>query len=89
MKKNIILVIVLLLIFIIPFFINHGGDYSGSDSQAETVILSIDSDYQSWIGSVYEPTSEIETLLFSLQAAFGTGIICYILGYYQGRRHKI
>lgn len=40
--------------------------------------------YQPWFQSIYTPPSgEIESLLFALQAAIGSIIIGYFLGYYR------
>jgi cobalt/nickel transport protein len=40
--------------------------------------------YTPWYQSIYEPPSgEIESLLFALQAAVGSLIIGYFLGYYR------
>jgi cobalt/nickel transport protein len=40
--------------------------------------------YQPWFHSIYTPPSaEIESLLFALQAAIGSMIIGYFLGYYR------
>ncbi|ENH6105265.1 energy-coupling factor ABC transporter substrate-binding protein [Yersinia enterocolitica] len=89
MKKTLILLFLTAVIFILPFFINHGGEYGGSDNQAEQQILAIAPDYQPWFESLYEPASgEIESLLFTLQGCLGTAVIFYVLGYYRiGRKN--
>lgn len=89
MKKTLILLFLTIAIFIIPFFIDHGGEYGGSDDQAEQQILAIAPDYQPWFESLYEPASgEIESLLFTLQGCLGTAVIFYVLGYYRiGRKN--
>lgn len=87
MKKTIILLGLVVALMILPFFINHGGEYGGSDDQAEGQITQIDPNYKPWFSPVYEPASgEIESLLFTLQGSIGTAVIFYILGYYRGRR---
>jgi cobalt/nickel transport protein len=62
---------------------NH--EWSGADSQAENVISQITGGtYEPWFTSIYTPPSgEIESLLFALQAAIGSLIIGYFLGYYR------
>jgi cobalt/nickel transport protein len=62
---------------------NHG--WGGADSEAENVISKLSGGtYQPWFHSIYDPPStEIESLLFALQAAIGSLIIGYFLGYYQ------
>jgi cobalt/nickel transport protein len=62
---------------------NH--EWSGADSQAENVITELTGGaYQPWFQSIYTPpSSEIESLLFALQAAIGSIIIGYFFGYYH------
>ena len=89
MKKTLILLFLTVAIFIIPFFIDHGGEYGGSDDQAEQQILAIAPDYEPWFESLYEPASgEIESLLFTLQGSLGAAVIFYILGYTKGRQRR-
>ncbi len=60
----------------------------GADEKAVEEIAKIKPDYQPWFNPIWEPPSgEIESLLFSLQAAIGALIIGYILGYYRGKSH--
>ncbi len=60
-------------------------EWAGADGQAEDVISELTGDtYQPWFNSIYTPPSqEIESLLFALQAAIGSLIIGYFLGYYR------
>lgn len=62
---------------------NH--EWGGADGQAENVISKLTGGtYEPWFQSIYTPPSkEIESLLFALQAAFGSLIIGYFLGYYR------
>lgn len=89
MKKNLILLFLTISIFIAPFFIDHGGEFGGSDDQAEEQIMAIAPDYEPWFESLYTPASgEIESLLFTLQGCLGTAVIFYVLGYYRrGNQH--
>ena len=87
MKKTLILLAMVIALVILPFFINHGGEYGGSDDQAEGVITAVDPGYKPWFQPFYEPASgEIESLLFTLQGSLGAAVIFYILGYYKGRQ---
>lgn len=66
------------------------GDYGGADGQAEAAIGELQPDYEPWFASIYQPPSkEIESLLFSVQAALGAGVIGYAIGRYQGRRERV
>jgi cobalt/nickel transport protein len=62
---------------------NH--EWGGADGQAEDVISKLSGGtYRPWFESIYTPPSgEIESLLFALQAAIGSFIIGYFLGYYR------
>lgn len=67
-----------------PIFIQ--GEYGGADGEAEEAIGTIQPDYEPWFGSLIElPSGEVESLLFSSQAAIGAGIIGYVIGLYRGR----
>lgn len=61
--------------------------FSGADGEAEDAIAEHDPDYEPWFAPVYEPPSgEIESALFSLQAAIGAGALGYCFGLRKGRR---
>lgn len=89
MKKNLILIGIVVLLAVIPFFIQKGAEFGGADGQAEIVIAEINPDYQPWISSIWEPPSgEIESLLFAVQAALGAGFIGYFIGYNRGKKTR-
>lgn len=89
MKKTLTLLAGVIFLMILPFFISHGGEYSGADGQAEEEIQKVAPDYQPWFEPLFEPASgEIESLLFTLQGSLGAGVVFYILGYYNGRRKQ-
>lgn len=78
--------LVLLLIAAFAYISSSGHhDWSGSDSQAEKVVTDLTGgSYVPWYQSVYTPPSgEIESLFFALQAATGSLIVGYFLGYYR------
>lgn len=91
MKKNIILVICLLvtcvLIAVIPLTTIHDSEFGGADGQAEEAIAEINPDYEPWAESILEPPGgETESLLFALQAALGAGVIFFGFGYLAARK---
>lgn len=95
-KYYIVILALVALIAITPLLMYNGqgeeqGYFGGADDSAGPVIE--ETGYQPWFSSIWEPPSgEIESLLFSLQAAIGAIIIGYILGYYNGQmkeRRKI
>ncbi len=65
------------------------GEYGGADGEAQEAITKIEPEYKPWFQPVFEPPSgEIESLLFSSQAALGAGLIGYSIGLYRGRSEK-
>jgi cobalt/nickel transport protein len=84
-----IITLAIIVIFIAAFaYVSSSGnhEWSGSDDQAGNIIDKLTGGaYQPWAQSIWTPPSgEIESLLFALQAAFGSIIIGYFLGYYRG-----
>ncbi|MCX7715565.1 MAG: energy-coupling factor ABC transporter substrate-binding protein [Clostridia bacterium] len=80
-QKNLLLFMMLILVVLVPMIIKNGAEFGGSDDKAAGVIEEIQSDYTPWFESIWEPPSgEIESLLFCAQAAFGAGIVGFVLG---------
>lgn len=87
---NLVLVILVLLLTIFPFFLARGGEFAGADDQAEAVISQIDANYRPWLAPLWEPPSgEVESFLFALQAALGAGFVGYYLGFIRGRKKAV
>lgn len=90
MKKNLMILLVIMIIVLIPLIFNSGAEFGGADGEAEGVILEIQPSYEPWYSSIYEPASgEIESLLFVLQGVIGAGFIGYFIGYMRGRNKKL
>lgn len=89
-STKIILVILLLAIVLVPLWTLRDAEFGGADDQAEDVIAEIDENYEPWFEPLVEPASgEIESLLFSTQAAIGAAVIFYYLGYAKGsKKHE-
>lgn len=87
MKGELIALVVLAAFFLGFLFVNSTGEHEwgGADGEAEGVISDLTGgSYKPWIGPIWEPpSSEIESLFFSLQAAVGGLIIGYFLGYHH------
>lgn len=85
-KKNIVLLLLCLLITTLPLVLMKGAAFEGADDKAESIILEIKPDYRPWFQSLFVPPSgEVESLLFTIQAAVGAGLI----GYYLGTKRQI
>ncbi len=88
--KNLVLIAIVIGLAVVPLFIVKNAEFGGSDDHAEKAITEINAHYKPWFSPVWEPPSgEIESLLFSLQAALGAGFIGYYIGYGKGRKKKI
>jgi len=88
-RKNIILLVLVIAIAVIPFFLQRKAEFAGADDRATEAIAQIKPDYKPWFSPIWEPPSgEIESLLFALQAAIGSLIIGYYIGYVRGRKKK-
>lgn len=89
-KKNVILLLLVVLLAVIPLVLVQGSEFGGADGAAEGMIQEIKKDYEPWASPVMEPPgSETESLLFALQAALGSGGIFYCLGYLKGQRKTV
>lgn len=90
-KINTLLLVIVAALAVLPLVLGLGDDkeepFTGADAQAETAITENDPDYEPWFSPLYEPPSgEIESALFSLQAALGAGVLAYYFGLRKGRR---
>ena len=80
----ILIIGIVLAIFILPFVINSGGSFSGTDGQGPDQITS--SGYTPWIQPLgYVPDATGEIVIFSLQVAIGAVIIGYFVGYLRAK----
>ncbi|MCZ7416543.1 MULTISPECIES: energy-coupling factor ABC transporter substrate-binding protein [unclassified Streptomyces] len=90
-KTNSLLLLVVVALAVLPLALGLGDHkeepFTGADGEAETTITEIDPDYEPWFSPLYEPPSgEVESALFSLQAALGAGFLAYYFGLRRGRR---
>lgn len=91
MKGELIAALVILAfagMFLYVAATNTEAKWGGADGEAEGVIGELTGGtYEPWTSPIWEPPSgEIESLLFSLQAAIGAIIIGYFFGYYRGKQ---
>lgn len=85
LKQNLLILAAVAALAIAPLVIhrNGGAAFGGADNNAAALVTTINPDYKPWFTPIWEPPSgEVASLLFSLQAALGAGLI----GFYFGRR---
>ena len=65
------------------------GAFTGTDDVAGQAIEAARPGYTRWTEPLWSPPSkEVESTLFALQAAFGAGILGYVLGRRHGSRRR-
>jgi cobalt/nickel transport protein len=87
LKRNLWLLLGVIVLAVGPLmFHSKTAKFGGSDDQASALIANIQPGYHRWAEPLWvPPSSEIESLLFALQAALGAGL----LGYYFGRKRGL
>ncbi|MDR5656378.1 MAG: energy-coupling factor ABC transporter substrate-binding protein [Halobacteriota archaeon] len=67
-------------LLLIPVLAPGIGAWGGADGAGMALVADQEPAYEPWFESIWTPPSgEIESVLFSLQAAIGGGIIGYLL----------
>lgn len=92
-RSNLILLAIVLLLAVLPLLLPVSGGlkepFAGADDQGMEAIVAINPDYKPWFQPLWEPPSgEIESLLFALQAALGSGLLGYYLGLRRGQSQR-
>ena len=86
-QKNLILILLVIVIAAVPLWLLPNAEFGGADGEAEEAIMELNPDYEPWFEPILEPASgEVESLLFALQAAVGSGVVCFILGRITARK---
>ena len=88
-RLTLLLLGVVVALMVLPFVIARGGDFGGADVKAQEAITAVDPGYKPWFKPLWEPNSETATMLFSLQAALGAGVVFFAFGYWVGRRKRV
>lgn len=80
-KKNVLLVLIVVVIAIAPIYLRRDAEFAGADSEAMDMVSEIAPWYEVWAEPLLAPKSgEIESLLFALQAGLGAGVMGFVLG---------
>lgn len=91
MTKKLPIVLLLLAVCVViavfPLLTIRDSEFGGADGAAEEAITAIDPDYEPWAESIIAPPGgETESLLFSLQAGLGCGVLGFGFGYLIARK---
>ncbi|MCC5611465.1 energy-coupling factor ABC transporter substrate-binding protein [Nostoc sp. CHAB 5834] len=88
-SSNWLLLLGVVVLAVAPLVLIKGAEFSGADGQAEDAIKEIQPEYKPWFNPLIQlPSGEVESLLFSVQAAAGAGVIGYVIGLYKGRSQQ-
>ena len=75
------------LIVAAPLVIVKDAVFEGADGTAAEVVEEMNEGFEPWFNPIWKPPGgETEGLLFALQAAIGSGVIFYCIGYLKGRK---
>lgn len=86
-KENFVLMVLVIILALVPLLVIKDSEFEGADGKAEEAIVEVQADYEPWFQPALQPPGgETESLLFALQAALGTGVIFYCIGYLKGRK---
>ena len=80
LRRNIVLLAVIAIIIVFPLIFVRDKDFSGTDGIGPAIVEQNNPGYKVWFTSVFNPSPEMTIFLFSLQAAAGSGVLCFILG---------
>jgi cobalt/nickel transport protein len=89
-KRSILLLAAAAAIIAAPLVVpGLKGEFKGSDDLGTEAILKARPGYEPWFKPLWTPPSdEVESLLFSLQAALGAGFLGYVIGRRQAGRGR-
>ncbi len=86
LQLSLLLLFICVAIAIMPLIIIEDSEFGGADGNAEEAVGELAPNYEPWAANFLEPPGgETESLLFSLQAALGAGVIGYGFGYLVSR----
>jgi cobalt/nickel transport protein len=88
-SNNWLLVFTVIILAMAPLVILKGAEFGGADGKGQEAIKEIQPEYKPWFNPIIEiKSSEVQSLLFAVQAATGAGVIGYVIGLYKGRSEK-
>lgn len=86
-QKNLILILLVVVIAAVPLWLHKDAEFGGADGMAGDLIAETHPEYTPWFEPIFSPASgEIESMLFALQAAAGSGVVFFVLGRLTARK---
>ena len=86
-SKSLIIILGIVLILVLPITLLPNSPFGGADDQAISMIKQLDKGYLPWFEGVkIVESSELTSSLFALQAAIGSAVIAYYIGYTKGKK---
>ncbi len=80
-RMNVLLLGLAALIVAAPLVVAPDAPFGGTDDAASQVVAASNPGYEKWTEPLWQPPGkEVESSLFALQAAFGAGLLGYVLG---------
>ncbi|MEA5573942.1 energy-coupling factor ABC transporter substrate-binding protein [Calothrix sp. UHCC 0171] len=88
-SNNWLLVLAVVALAVAPLILLKNAEFGGADGKAQEAIQEIHPQYKPWFNPIIEiESSEVQSLLFAVQAAMGAGVIGYVIGLYKGRNES-
>ena len=81
---NWLLVLAVVLLAAVPIVIGDDTEFAGADGAAVERVD--ESGYQPWFAPLFDPSPEVASGLFALQAAIGGAVLGYVFGVVRTRR---
>jgi cobalt/nickel transport protein len=87
--NNWLLLLAVVALSAAPLVLLKDAEFGGADGKAQEAIKEIQPKYEPWFNSIIQiSSSEVQSLLFAVQAAAGAGVIGYVIGLYKGRSEQ-
>ncbi|WP_026731153.1 energy-coupling factor ABC transporter substrate-binding protein [Fischerella sp. PCC 9605] len=87
--NNWLLLLAVVALTVTPLVLLKDAEFGGADGKAQEAIEEIQPEYKPWFNSLIQISStEVQSLLFAVQAAAGAGVIGYVIGLYKGRSER-
>lgn len=88
--KSLLAIVFVILLALFPLILNKNAKFRGSDDKASSAIKELAPNYKIWNAPIWTPPStEVESLLFALQASIGTGFIAFYIGLGKGKKDAL